>query len=180
MTQKMVHLRSDSAAQFKTLRGWFSRHGVFHGNDEQAAREHGCTHADCQKCGAVKRRCLPCEECAKAEKLIAFNSMPEATWNGEVPAMHLFWPRGFANVESFNTWCQKHNLNPKEQPLILCEPIYLESVDDDFWEDQMSSSQSFSVVATDEIKQAIEHLNSVIKRSKIIAAWREGSYRVKL
>jgi hypothetical protein len=78
--EPVIFPQSPQAATFRTeLEGWVSRHGIFYGDNEYAARFNGCTHGICA-CGQLREKnYASCKACRQATEDAKFDKRRNET-----------------------------------------------------------------------------------------------------
>lgn len=179
MKEKKIFYASDEAAQFKTgISGWVSSDGRFFGDNEHLARYCGCTHKNCDKCGAeilVNSYCHHCHEKSRIEK---FKSYELVEWDGEQPFAIFDTDEYFFDFDSFADYVTDNELNQNDLQLVLCEPNYMREVETDYWEDKFPEGGDDSCIP-DDILSALETLNELISNKKEILSWYQGNKRIE-
>ena len=167
---------SDKAAEFKTnISGWVDRHGRFWGKDERMARWSGCTHLLCPGCGKVMpKEYTLCDECREKKAIERHKARKGKPWDGVTPlysdAFHVY----------FFSWDEVlEYLDDIEYPeelfddlrLLICEPVYLQEVEGDYFENSLSDDGALP----SDVVDALEDLNTVI-RGQGPVSWFPGKY----
>ncbi len=172
-----VILKNDPrAATYRTdITGWVGRNGNYYGRDEGRARRESATHRVCDVCGniiEVHAFCVPCYDRKKIDK---YNAMPEKEWDEETPVYSQ------TNDEYHESWSDVCDEDPNEKiiealQLIICEPKYLKEIDPyEYYSYDIPDGGDLP----DQIYQAFERLNKVIRESRDIICYVPGEYRVK-
>jgi hypothetical protein len=168
---------SEQAAQHTQVDGWVSRHGVFFGYGqfaEQDARQHGCTHRSCPRCGAemLKHRavCLDCDNKMVDER---YAKMPKrAPEPGEI----IYSETKEKNYESVAD--AEEDLEDGETidglHLVICEPEYCRELREDEFCDNLPDDTDLD----ERVVAAIAQFNKAV--AGIILSWMPGKYAVDL
>jgi hypothetical protein len=178
----MILYSDDKAATYRTgLSGWVSSRGFFFGDNkdsEHMARYDGCTHVECKYCGKPARRgYTACQSCRNKKALERYFEMPLVEYDGKSMIYSQGWDRFFADWDELtdHLFDQPEYPSDAEIQLILCEPIYLHSIDDDYWVDCYPTEADYEL--PDDVKDAIDQLNSVLAKAHP-SSWEPGSKRL--
>lgn len=174
VSEKIILADSDEAASIQTVTGWVSSAGRFWGNDEHMARYDGSTHRRCE-CGEIIEQRSYCEKCharAEHEKYLA---LPRVPWDGIAPLNIWGTDTYFFDEDSLKDHCFDNDCQPKDLPLVICEPKYADPIDanehycDDIPEDGEVPA---------EIQNAFDVLNAAIKACTDPLCWYPGKQAV--
>ena len=174
MTEEIVLNTSCKAAEYRTdISGWVSRGGLYFGEDEAAARHAGCTHVLCRECGAVIPKeghtvCLSCREKWAVER---YEEMDEVEWDGDATLystkLEMYLP-GY-NLETLEEYADSHDCTVAELRLVICEPVYLRPIDDDFGCGELPDGGELP----EEVWEALENFNDTIRHCEPVS-WSPG------
>ena len=165
------------AATYHTdIKGWISYNCHFFGNDERMARYDGSTHRICEGCGAVVGKINYCRACYDKKEFDDYLAMPEMEWNEEGRLYSQ------ANDEYYDGWdyaldaCEDAG-TLKDMRLIIAEPVYVKEIDpSEYYLDDILDGYELP----DDIREAFDELNEIIRNSKTILCYRPGKFRVML
>lgn len=169
--EKIIPYDSPEAASIKTVTGWVSRLGHFWGNHEDMARYDGCTHKPCETCRSLVSTRSFCKKCAKDKEIKNYNTMPRAEWNGTDMLYSQMGDRYFQDIEDLADHCEENDVDPKSLRLIICEPIYLSEINEDYWRDDLAEDQELP----GEVIDAISQLNEAIRKQGPVS-WHPGKF----
>lgn len=189
MEEKIILPESREAAELVTIECWKTPQGEYF-MSEKSARREGHTHRKCLSCEKIfKKRgydITTCEECfsENSERLQAeiYNKMPFKEWDGETPLYSRAFEEYFYSEDCISDFIASHDKNIKSDDLrlIICEPSKPNEIDpDNHWEDIYPEGHSFSEVASENLKTAIQNLNQVISEEKPWS-WFPGKFRTDL
>lgn len=175
--QDVVMYDSDAAAVYKTgLAGWVSRDGFYWGEGaqaESAARYRGCTHRPCGSCGQPTLKtwthCGACREKRRGERYAKLEARP---WDGETPLM--IWDDDvfFEDEDALLEYCEEQETTPAALRLVICEPVYLRRLDEDYWADNLP--EDFVLPAS--VASRIDALNTALREAGPVV-WKPGMTR---
>ncbi len=155
--ERTVLYGSPEAATIKIVKGWVSRDGLFWGTDEHMARRSGCTHIVCAQCKSVYEvdsYCKPCRDRYMAEQFATFRV---EKWDGETP-LCLFDSDWYFFGNDVLDWLADH---PEEVRICKCYPVYLSTVDDDYWDGDLPEDGALP----EAVKTALAALNETIDQA---------------
>jgi hypothetical protein len=172
----MIMIDSDDAATYQTgLSGWVSRHGLFFGDDERAARFNGCTHVHCSACGApTPNSYTHCEACRKSRRIERFNALESRPWDGRDPVYLFDHDEFFFDEQAFLDWCDADDTDPASVRLVFAEPVVHPGFDASYFDNHMPEDWDYCL--PDRIQQALDALNVAIRDAGPMC-WREGKVR---
>lgn len=175
--QPKVLYDSPEAAHRATVTGWVSRLGHFYGDNEHLARYDGCTHRLC-KCGAeVERAYTICQACRDRQRTQSYWKLPFREWDGSIPLTLWDDDRFFFGEDDLLDWCENHDVEPSDLPLVICEPSFAREIDgDDRYCDDLPEDRSLKDVYP-ELAVAIEVVNELIRKREKPLSWSAGRYR---
>ena len=177
MTNKQILITSDEAAKFVTnIEGWVDRHGRFWGKDKQAAQWSGCTHIICPECGKPTKKIYTiCEDCRKKKAIEQYNAKECKRWNGNIPLYSEMADEYFLNQDELDYFLdgEERKCIIESLRLIICEPIYLRQIDEDYFYDDLLEDTDIS----SDVANALKNLNRIISEQKPIG-WEPGKYRI--
>lgn len=174
MTNSQVILySSEEAATKRTVTGWVSRHGRFYGEDEHLARWDGSTHQVCACGKEMVRSRLKCEACCDADDKQRWESLPLVEWDGG-PFCLDDGDKYFDSESDFFEWCEDNDYDPDSIRLVRAEPVYLRTVDGDYWSDDLAEDGELP----DEIASALKALNDAIKKRDRPVSYRPSRKRI--
>ena len=170
--KKQIFPDSNEAAEYRTdITGWVSRGGLYFGKDEQAARYAGSTHATCE-CGKVipKQGHTLCLDCRENVALENYMTAPRTKWDGETPLYSKKVDKYFFE-EDLEEFAYDQECTVADLLLVICEPIYLREIADDFGCDELSEGGELPK----DVLEAIEEFNRVIQGVGPVS-WCAGKY----
>lgn len=172
MTTEMILKTDDRAAKYVTnISGWVDRNGYFWGADENQARWSGCTHIECDKCGAIHERNSYCRPCHDKKMIEKFNALEKRDWDGEIP-LHLdntdyyFFDKG-----GLLDYIEESELELSELRLALCKPVKMSTIDQCYLLDDMHEDAELP----DSVETALTELNTAILEAETIT-WEPDKY----
>lgn len=164
---KEIHYDSDNAAVYETreLTGWWSNNGMFCGENEQLARWKGCTTVNCTKCGKptqykVASLCLECEKKRNVER---YNKLPSEDWDGE-PLYTFDDEKFFFDYEDVIEYCIECDCRPEDLLLVSTERVPFERIDEDYWEESLSTDDD-RLELPENIRKKLDELNNEIDKT---------------
>jgi hypothetical protein len=169
--EKIILMDSDEAATFvKNISGWIDRNGYFFGRNETAARYSGCTHRPCKECGQTTDKLWThCKECREKHAIELYAKKERKEWDGDTPLYSLAQDRFFMTDDSLLDYLDEYQLSVEALRLVICEPVFLRQLDDDYWSDELHEDEELS----DAMLLALDQLNKVIRAEKPVS-WRAG------
>jgi hypothetical protein len=175
--EKIVLNTSDEAAQFKTgLSGWVSRHGLFFGKDERAARYNGCTHVECSDCKKpTERGWTLCEFCREKHAQERYAKRESKEWDGKTLLYSESADKYFFDEDDLMDFLADEGGSIESLRLLICEPEYLRPVEYDHWVDDLPEDGELP----EAVEDAVEAVNKVI-REQGPSAWYPGKYAAVL
>ena len=183
--EKIIMYDSPEAAELKFgIKGWVSREGFFHGDDEHYARWSGCTHLKCKECGSPHRKSWTlCEKCRgkkqEEREIEAYTKMEVIEWNEKVPVCICGSDVYFNSWGEINDYCEEIDCTIESLRLVICVGIPLLYIDiNDHFYDVMHEDQSIDDIDQD-ILDAADELNELIKKAKPMT-YHEGDKAVKI
>jgi hypothetical protein len=169
---KTILYDSEEAAQFKTgLSGWVDSKGTFWGKHEDMARYSGCTHKICECGNPMQKHWLRCEECREKRDIEKYDSMERKEWDGETPLYSHSADRYFFDADELLDYMEEYECTEKDLRLIICKPVFLRQLDDDYF----SPEEGELSIA---VQNAIDELNEVIREEGAVA-WEPSKFAVK-
>jgi len=177
MINKQILNTSDEAAKFATgIEGWVDRYGRFWGKDEYMARWSGCTHAMCSECGRpTPKSYTMCNDCRKKKAIERYNAKKCKQWDGNVPLYSETTHEYFLDKDNLNYYLEDHECTPESLHLVICEPIYLRQVDEDYFYNKFPKNDNIPP----DVATALEDLNRIISEQEPVG-WKPGKYRILL
>ena len=176
-TDKIILLDSPETASYQTVQGWVSRHGLFFGKDEEAARYHGATHVKCKTCGEPTHKtgymtCASCREKAEIERYAKRERKP---WDGETMLYSEMADEFFYDHDEVEDYCYDNNVLMEDLRLVHCEPEFAEEIDPD----EHYEIDDEEKCLPKEIEEAFEKLNEIIRNCKEPLCWYPGKFAVE-
>ena len=176
--EPVVLYDSQEAASIKTVTGWGFRDGRFFGDNEDVARFSGSTHRKCKNNPdhPIYRVNSYCEVCWKERRNEKFAAMEHAEWDEVTPIVIFDSDTYFFDIDDLRDYCEEHGVTPSQLQLVLCKPNYPSEIDgeDHFCDDLPPDGE-----LPDELKQAFEALNAVIRKSAPLS-WSQGDTAVTI
>lgn len=165
---------SPESARRVTVTGWRSRHGLFFGDGDQAertARWSGCTHTRCEDCGTpTPKEYTVCSGCHEKRAIARYNALPKQPWDGTTPLCMFDGDAYFFDRDELLDYCDDNDCTPDDLRLVLCQPIHLRAVDEDYWSDDLHEDGELPP----EIRRAVDALNAAIRAHARPVAWEPG------
>lgn len=175
---EIVMYDSPEAASIQTLTGWVSRDGRYFGEDESLARYCGSTHRVCETDSSHPPYLVNgyCDICYNLAELKRFSAMPLGDWD-RVTALYLpIADLYFFSPEHINEYCEDNGLNIANLNFVLCEPINMDEVDPEYWQDSFAED----IELPDEVQAALDALNASVRNHGKAVSWIPGDKRVVL
>lgn len=179
---RQIDFNSPEAATLKTVSGWVSRHGRFYGDDERTARYDGCTHRPCLDCGKTidrsRTKCVACCEVMAQKTYDARERRPYAGGYVYSEVLNRFFSDEESLRDEIGDGGDQESIDGMR--LIICDPVYLHEIDDDYFFDELPEDMQLRDVA-DDVAQAIEQVNQLIRQRRKngqAVSWQPGRYAV--
>lgn len=168
---------SEEAAKFvENISGWVSRDGLFYGKNEKAARYEGCTHCACDDCGKpVEKMYAVCSDCREKRNIERYSRRERADWDETTPIYSTTVDRYFYSVDEVDDYAYDTETTKEDLRLVLCEPVFLQRIDDDRWVDDLPEDGDLP----DEVKSALDNLNVALLAAGPVS-WTPGKKAVIL
>lgn len=168
---------SEEAAKFvENISGWVSRDGLFYGKNERAARYAGCTHRACDDCGKpAEKMYTVCSDCREKRDVERYARRERVEWDETTPIYSTTVDRYFYSVGEAEDYIYDTETTKEDLRLVLCEPVFLQRIDDDRWIDDLPEDGELS----DEVKSALDNLNAALVASGPVS-WAPGNKAVVL
>jgi len=185
--KEIILIDAPKAATYRTnIKGWVSHDGFFFGDgkdSEYNARYRGCTHLYCQDCKIPipKIGYTVCDKCRaiRVEKRYFEKELIEYN---DKPIYSLIYDKYFFDVGELHDYIyDEFEYEPTISELLLvpCDPIYLRSVDDDYWCDELPE-ESDNTSLPKEVLDALDNLNSVLALQEPISWYPSSKYRINI
>jgi len=177
--EKQILNTADEAAKFvKNIEGWVDSRNRFWGKDEKMARWSGCTHIACSKCGKPTPKTYTiCEDCREKKAIERYGAKECKPWDGHTPLYSEAASEYFYSQQDINDYSDYtenfNNRAPGFLRLVICEPIYLHQLSEDYFCDDMPEDGALP----SDVMDTIEDLNEIISKQEPIG-WKPGEYRV--
>ncbi len=170
---KQILITSDEVAKFVTnIEGWIDRHGRFWGKDEHMARWSGCTHIICPECGrSTPKHYTICDVCREEKAIERYESKERKQWDGNIPLYSEAVDEYFSNQDDLNDYLENHECTVQSLRLIICEPVYLRQVNEDYFYDEFPEDEDIP----SDVANALEDLNETIRVNGPVS-WSPGKY----
>ncbi len=169
---KIILKSSDEAAKYvENISGWVDRHGRFYGTAEDQARWSGCTHIECDECGSIRERNSYCRPCHEKKTIKKFNALEKRQWDEKTPLYLDNTDEYFFDYESLLEYIDEHRLKLNKMRLVLCRPVKMITVDEDYFLEQMHEDAELPA----EVATALEALNTAILDAETIT-WEPDKY----
>lgn len=176
MDKEIILNTSDEAAIFKTgISGWVSRNGHFYGDEERLARWDGCTHVVCECGNLAKKGWTKCAQCRVEAMNKKFEAMERKKWDGETPLCIFDTDHYFFDTDDLDYYCDCNGCFPEDLQLVICEPMFLSQINDDYWSDELPDDGELP----DDVVSALNGLNAAIKKAEPVG-WMPGNYAAKI
>ena len=174
---KQILITSDEAAKFVTnIEGWIDRHGRFWGKDEYMARWSGCTHIICEKCERpVLKSYRICDVCREEKAIERYKSKECKQWDGNTPLYSEIAEEYFQDRDDLNDYLDNHECTSQSLRLVICEPVYLQQIDEDCFYDDLPEDDDIP----SDVADALEDLNRIIQAHGPVS-WFPGKYAAVL
>jgi len=185
----MIFPDSPETASYQTVQGWVSRHGLFFGKNEEAARYHGATHVKCKTCGEPTHKTgyMTCASCREKAEIKRYAKRERRPWDGETMVYSEMADKFFQNRYEAEEYCDDYNGTEEEYPtgrtmsledlrLVHCEPEFAEEIDPD----EHYEIDDEEKCLPKEIEEAFEKLNEVIRNCKEPLCWYPCKFAVEI
>jgi len=188
MTEKQVLYNSDEAAYYKTdISGWVSGRGYFFGDkkdSEHMARYDGCTHVECKYCGEPARKpYTACEVCLEDQRIKRYFKRELVEYDGKSMLYSETLDKYFHDLDDVFDYIYdeygENGVTDKDLCLLLCEPVFLRHLDEDYWYDCFPTDGDYEYELPSEVLEAIENLNKVLSDVPP-PSWTPGSKRISI
>ncbi|MBW2037026.1 MAG: hypothetical protein JRI41_06050, partial [Deltaproteobacteria bacterium] len=146
MSEKHILYDSYEAAKYVTnIKGWMDSKNRFWGENEHGARWSGCTHIICPNCGEPTQKIYTiCDECRAKKAIQRYEAKERKQWDGKVPLYSEVADEYFFNEDELRGYLDDHECTVESLYLIICEPIYLREVGEDFFYDDLPDDEDIS------------------------------------
>lgn len=159
---------------YKTKSGYLYSH-----DDEglRLARYQNCTHRWCDECRQPTEKFYThCPECREKSAIERYLKREIKAWPDETPAYSEVAEEYFYSYDDIDDYWRETGINPEDLRLILCEPVYADKLDYDYFSDQLAEDHE----APDELIFAVEAFNAAIDAYGKPLSWEPGKYRVEI
>jgi len=169
LVKPKIHFDSPEAAQLVTLTGWVSADGTFYGNhpdSERIARRAGCTHLNCERCGAEYEKswgtvCNGCRDLLNAERHAKRERKP---WDG-LCMLYSERSDSYFNDLSDAEDSLEEGETLEDLQLVLCKPNRGSKLDVSHFDDDLPEDGDYYDIDAD-VLAAMELFNEAIDKSK--------------
>ena len=182
-TKEMVLSTSEKAAKYvENMNGWLSKDGVFYSDGpdaERQARWSGCTHVPCDNCGEpIPKIYTRCDKCRWDQEIERYNQLEKKEWDSETPLYSQAADRYIFDSGDIDDLLAEGDdgITVEDLRLVLCYPCYLQTVEIDYWENDLPDDYDEDSLPVDVIN-ALEILNDAIKKSGPVS-WLPGDFAV--
>lgn len=183
MSKEIVMYNDENAAKFVTVSGWVSKDGYFYGDNkdsEHLARYKGCTHRECECGNIMEKHYLYCQKCRDKKDRERHAKREVVEWDGETFLYDHLTENYFKGVGEIEDYLFEHeDVNKEDMLLVLCEPIFFRSIDEDHWCNDLADDCTFEDVASEEVIESIRVLNEELRKCGPVS-WGPGSKAVKI
>lgn len=176
MGKKMIFPEDEGAASLQIVKGWVCSKGLFHGNDERAARYSGSTHRRCEDCGDYFLKRSYCNRCHLKKAHEKYLAREFKEWDKMTPVVIPNSDIYFFTLEDFLDNCADEGLDPEDVHLSICEPNIASEIREDHYCDILAEDQNLEDSAP-ALAGKIAELNEFIKKNKFELSWHEGKFR---
>ncbi len=177
-TAPIIMYDSPEAATYRTdIKGWVCRNGFFCGDGpgaEHQARWSGATHRECDTCGSINEVRSYCKTCRDKQVREDWLAMPIIEWDGKCMLAIHDDDRFFSDPDEFIEWCEDEGIEPGTVMLVATAGQFLSEVDLDYWQDDLPEDGDLP----NDVADALEALNTVIRAQKEPICWRPVKKRV--
>lgn len=177
MQNKTIILEdSPNAAVKETIEVWKSAKGNYY-LTEESARIDGRTHIHCRDCNEIVE--LPyviCNKCRAKRNNDAYLSRTSLDWDYMTPIYSEEAERYFNNEEELLNYCDEYDHKPEDLQLLLCEPIYAEPIDYEYY---YSNSLPDDSNLPTELEKLFIELNEKIEFGKYLLGYEPSKFSVK-
>ena len=176
MNKNIILEDSPNAAVKETIEVWKSSKGNYF-LTEESARIDGRTHVHCKVCNKIVE--LPyviCIECRYKNSYENYLKRTSMDWDYETPIYSEIAERYFNNEEELLDYCEEFNYQPEDLQLLICEPIYANPIDYDYYYENSLPDDSY--LPNDLVKLFIE-LNKKIEFGKFLLGYEPSKYAVR-
>jgi len=180
-TETIVMRDSNEAASIQTVTGWVSRNGTFFGEDERLARYDGSTHQKCETCPViVDKHRLICDACQLVRNIEKYNLREKRVWDGVTMLYSEASDRYFGDESVLVGYCEEKGCTPESLRLVICEPrCAFELEPGDIYADLIAEDCDVYSIP-DQIREAFDKLNEVIKTCEAPISWEPGKYAAQI
>lgn len=178
MNEEIIFPDDARAAKLVDVPVWKSRKGNYF-LTEQSARYDGATHHKCELCEKPQERpYVFCAEHLKESRDKKFYAYEVVEWDEETPLCLFDTDQCFYSHDDAGEYAFEHGLKLEDLQLVLCKPVKLKQIDEDYFADELPDDYNLAQVSS----TLIEKLNEVNQFISTLppASWREGNKRVIL
>lgn len=171
--EQVLDTSKEAAVFEKNICGWVDRHGRYFGSDERAARWSGCTHIACECGNITEKNYTACSQCREKNAIERYEKKEKIQWDGKVPLYSDAIYRYFMEEDDLRDFLEERTISIDSLRLLICEPVYLKEIDEDYFCDELPEDGELSEAVSD----ALNNLNAVIRDEKP-ASWMPGDFAV--
>ena len=178
---KIILYDSDEAAKFVTgLSGWVDSNGLFWGDNrdsENMARYSGCTDLRCSCGHLMKKHYTKCAICREREAIERYKKRAQKEWDESIPVYSETADEYFNDRSEVEDFLEQSDegITAEDLRLLICEPVYLRPVEEDYWIDDLPDDAELPSEAVD----ALDALNNTLKAVGPVG-YRPGKFAAKL
>lgn len=178
MTTKIVMFNDPEAAHYITgLKRWVSRVGSFHGDgpdSERRARYAGCTHVQCERCGApTPKEYRICDSCREVAAKARYDAMPRAEWDGTALLYSEAADKYYTSPDDAEDDL-KEGETLADLRLVICEPRHARKLTLDYFSDDLPEDGNPPVA----LEEVIYAFNESV--ADIVLSWFPGKKALKV
>lgn len=167
-------IRYEDAASRVTATGWACNtchrwYGDAEGA-EHLARWCCATDLPCECGGRLRKPWSACESCREQRSAERWAKLPREEWDGTTPLYSEELQRFLWDEDEVWEAIEEAGGDTEALRLCLCRPQPPRELDLDYWEDDLPEDGDY-LDLPDELREAVDVLNEVIKRQSVLSWW---------
>ena len=168
-------LETDEKAATKVnLDLWQSTRGNLF-KEEKDARYDSATHTKCEKCTeSAEKPYRLCGIHLKESAQERWGKMPRKGWDKKTPLVIFQSEQYFFDEYEIEDYCDENDIDSSELQLVICDPIHMRQIDEDYWTDCIPEESDFPKGFLSELKKFNEYIESLP-----LVGWGQGSFRTE-
>lgn len=179
MKKKEIILNTDQGiVEYKTVEGWVGKDGRFYVEDKQQAIYGNSTHKKCEKDHVYDKFFISCPECRESELPEKYLRLEFEEWDEKTPLVIYDTDTYFFDIESLQDYIEENEVDIKDLRLVICEPVYLMEVNEEYWADVLPEDWELSDVCQN-VADKLKELNEAISKARV-ASWWAGKKRTTI